>query len=162
MSRSRLSALRKKELQELAESFNLSVEGRKADIEMRLVEYMKLHQNVLSSSEKYVGFYPSPSKQRRTSPLNVGQGGAGNTTAVAAGNLKSDDSIIGGAARSSSGSSPQQQPFGFKFEQPIQYQHEYENMTNNDNQPRELVTPTKSRILSPEPSSSSRRVSRRL
>lgn len=76
MSRSRLAALRKKDLVDLATNLNLSVEGRKVDLETRLVEYLKDHQDVLGENDEFMQYYPSPTK-RRTSPTATG-GGNGN------------------------------------------------------------------------------------
>lgn len=74
MSKSRLAALRKKDLQELASSFNLDPHGLKPDIEDRVLQYLRTHKHDLSAVEQLKQFYPSPRK--RSPGSSSGNGGA--------------------------------------------------------------------------------------
>lgn len=79
MSKSRLTALRKKDLQELASSLNLDPHGLKPDLEDRVLQHLRAHERDLSDVEQLRQFYPSPRKRSPGSGYGGGAVSLGST-----------------------------------------------------------------------------------
>lgn len=63
MSKSRLSVLRKKELQDLAATLNIPSDGLKMDIEERVLNHLRQNESTLRNVKGFTDFYPSPRKR---------------------------------------------------------------------------------------------------
>lgn len=105
MSKSRVAALRKRDLQSLAASFNVSPDGLKHELEERVLDHLRLNETTLRLDPQLAELYPSPRKRSPPGSTTTNGGGGAAVLVQTIGSPKNELKLSPpGKAESVSGS----------------------------------------------------------